>query len=132
MRRAPKNISSFAASHVTKIQLLAREEEEEKAEHVICYRLLPSWSTMSTSVNIGDDIKSYLSKSKKAGAGVSKLFNGSGAKGWLYSPLVTADSDDVSGNVQVTTTKPKSSYLGSWFGRSEPEPDNSYLPSLVS
>ncbi|KAI1297168.1 Protein transport protein SFT2 [Halotydeus destructor] len=81
---------------------------------------------MSTTVNIGDDLKSYLSTSQSKKNGLSS-FLGSGSNkvsGFFYKPLSTADDD-----INVDADSGSSSYF-SWIKRSEPEPD-SCLPSLT-
>lgn len=87
---------------------------------------------MATSVNIGDDLKSYLSSSQAKTNPVSKFFGNGTSKvgGWFYSPLPTGEADEDGASGQANG-RPQSSYFGSWFKRAEPEPDNSCLPSLV-
>ena len=105
---------------------------------------------MSTSVNIGDDIKSYLSGSNSSNAGgsnggvtssIGKMFQGNNVKGWFYSPLSNADSGDetsVNGDLSngqsggPSRSGSTASFLPNWLpGNSQPQ-EPSWLPSLVS
>jgi len=89
---------------------------------------------MATSVNIGDDLKSYLTSSQGPKTNpVSKLFGGSTSKvsGWFYSPLSNEDdSNGQSNGAARNGVNGQSGTWGAWFKRSEPEPDNSCLPAL--
>ena len=85
---------------------------------------------MSTSVSIGDDLKSYLSSSqpKKSGL-VGNIFNNGPSKSWLYSPLGSSEPDDSN----AAHDNSHNGYFSNLFGRNQPEPDNSsWLPALVS
>lgn len=101
---------------------------------------------MATSVNIGDDVKSYLSSNGGADgnssvtSSIGKMFQGNNVKGWFYSPLNNADSDDVSVNGDLTGVQSTgasrsgstASFLPNWLpGNSQPS-EPSWLPSLVS
>lgn len=82
---------------------------------------------MSTSINIKDDLTSYLSSSNHRSDDnkFSKLFSNGTAKvsGWLYSPLNQINPDDQSNdelNQEANTKK-------SWF---ESANDDPFFPSL--
>ena len=85
---------------------------------------------MSTSVNIGDDLKSYLSSSQPKKNGLGNMFGNGAAKSWLYSPLGSSEPDDVN-NAANSDNSSNNGYFSGWFGRDQPEPENSWLPALV-
>lgn len=101
---------------------------------------------MATNINIGDDVKSYLGSTTSPNgnssvtSSIGKMFQGNNVKGWFYSPLNNADSDDISINGDLTGVQSSgpsrsgstASFLPNWLpGASQPQ-ENSWLPSLVS
>ena len=108
---------------------------------------------MSTSVSIGDDVKSYLSSSSNGNGGsssvastIGKMFQGNQVKGWFYSPLNNTDSgDDANGSINgdlsdggqtggPSRSGSTASFLPAWIPGSTnaQSQESSWLPSLVS
>lgn len=106
---------------------------------------------MSTSVNIGDDVKSYLSSSSTGNGAsssvastIGRMLQGNQVKGWFYSPLNTDSGDDANGSVNGDLSDSQAggpsrsgstaSFLPAWVpGSTNPQSqESSWLPSLVS